>query len=586
MIVAAVVIVAAFTIFLIVAHLGLDSPILSGDEYAYFANSREFPNNAAVARYQPDVPAVNNILYLWIGNIFWNHFNNPLLAARIVQSVMYLAILFLLYAIARKFMRLSSSICVALLGFVSALSSYSAYFMPETTYFLIFYSFFAATVLLLDQPFLNSVVSGFLVALLMLTKPNGVAIAAAWMVGSVVYLMLPRLVTRSQSATRLALVLFPLSVYASLVVMGSLFRGQFSANPALFIGDFYSRVLSGQWQSPLNWFNLATVAVGNVTALCMLVGLPLAYALFFPFELRSQSRKSDIGIQDNLYRHLIYAWILLISVSAFAVAMTVIFTTQIGGSEIVRIHGRYYSFIVPIYLILMFATVTLFGASSRLQSIVIRAAALLGVAVALFALFYWRSKYVVNPYDFPELFALTDEPWSENASRVSIVILTTAVATFAACAAIPRRAPLIFAAFFVILGLASLIQTTRWQFYDNQCCGVAYREALAIRDLLPTSLDNGLVIGRNYNELSFVLFALRSRSQVVMLPSPSVLDKSILNAKANWVLLLGDYDSSLIHGHIALQTPSLKLIIREPQSPLDFIGDRENDSLFAQPNPN
>lgn len=544
-----------FTTALIMTHLKLDSPLVSGDEYMYFANAREFPHNVAVAAYYPTLPRVNNILYLALGKFLWSHSSDPLFVARLIQPLMYLTIFFLLYIIASQFMLQASSVCVALLGFISAMSSYSAYFMPETMYHVIFYCLFVSTVLLLPQPILDAAVSGFLAALLMLTKPNGIAVAIGWMAAWLVCFITPRLVGVSRWACLSAVFIFPAATYASLVIVGSLCRGQFSANPSLFVGEYYQNMLSGQWQSPLSWSDLETVIVGNGTALCLMVGFPLACTLIALLK-STQPNKSDVTSSDHRHKTFVYTLILLVAVSACAVGMTIVFTAKIGGTELVRIHGRYYSFIVPLYLILMFSAAELFGTSLRVRSNLIATAGILGLAIVIFVQFYWRTTYKINPYDFPEIFVLADE------SRVTTTIVLIAAATFAAIAIVPRRAPLIFGAFFATLSLTSLIQTTRWQFDDNRLHGVWYREALAVRGLLsPASIDSGVVIGRDYDEIVVVLFGLRSISRDIILQQNSVVDESVVGPDAKWVLLQGEYNISLKNARIALQTDALKLIM-------------------------
>jgi hypothetical protein len=63
---AAWLILVIFTTALIAIHSKLESPLVSGDEYMYFSNAREFPHNLDY----PTLSHVNNILYLGLGK-FW-----------------------------------------------------------------------------------------------------------------------------------------------------------------------------------------------------------------------------------------------------------------------------------------------------------------------------------------------------------------------------------------------------------------------------------------------------------------------------------------------------------------------------------
>ena len=59
---------------LAIKNVNLASPIMAGDEYAYFARSREFPATDAVLAYDPTIQATNNVFYFWIGHILWKSY--------------------------------------------------------------------------------------------------------------------------------------------------------------------------------------------------------------------------------------------------------------------------------------------------------------------------------------------------------------------------------------------------------------------------------------------------------------------------------------------------------------------------------
>jgi hypothetical protein len=84
---------------------------------------------------------------------------------------------------------------------------------------------------------------------------------------------------------------------------------------------------------------------------------------------------------------------------------------------------------------------------------------------------------------------------------------------------------------------------------------------LAVRGFLsPASIDNAVVIGRDYDETVVVVFGLRSISLQIILPQHSVVDESVVGPDAKWVLLQGEYNVSLKNARIALQTDALELI--------------------------
>ena len=129
----------AVLVALIVKNISLGSPIMAGDEYAYFAQAREFPTIDAIVSYDPTIQRTNNTLYLWIGSLLWRYSGQPALIMRVIQSVLYVLAIVVVFALGRCFMGRRKSAIVALVTCCTAMSSYSAYFMPETLYQLLFF---------------------------------------------------------------------------------------------------------------------------------------------------------------------------------------------------------------------------------------------------------------------------------------------------------------------------------------------------------------------------------------------------------------------------------------------------------------
>src|SRR5439155_6032665 len=105
---------------------------------------------------------------------------------------------------------------------------------------------------------------------------------------------------------------------------------------------------------------------------------------------------------------------------------------------------------------------------------------------------------------------------------------------------------------------ASLWQTTRWQFAHERAFVPYAQPASAIRGFLSSEwLDRGVVIGPERGNLTYVLFRLRSRSRVLLLPAGSVVDAATVGNGIAWVLIAGSYDVRLEGGHVAVQTDRL-----------------------------
>ena len=76
---------------LVAKNVLLGSPTMAGDEYAYFAQSREFPNSHRVYDYDPTMHLTGNILYLWLGKLAWNLTDDPAALIRTLQGFLYIS---------------------------------------------------------------------------------------------------------------------------------------------------------------------------------------------------------------------------------------------------------------------------------------------------------------------------------------------------------------------------------------------------------------------------------------------------------------------------------------------------------------
>src|SRR5262249_50196150 len=187
---------------------------------------------------------------------------------------------------------------------------------------------------------------------------------------------------------------------------------------------------------------VVTVIAGNAVPLLLLIGFPFTYvALCLTRRIPAHD-----GSHTRQREHLWFFAILTVSASALTLGMVVSFTAQSGSSEIWRVFGRYYSFVIPIYLVMMFAAVETQARGSENQPsvVLVRIAAVLGLALMAVIQFAWRTSYSIAPWDFPEIIVLHSPSW-----RGSMIVLLGAVC-FAAIVLWPSRGPYLFACFFMI----------------------------------------------------------------------------------------------------------------------------------------
>jgi phosphoglycerol transferase len=553
------VLILTVAVLLIMKNVNLGIPIMAGDEYAYFGLSREFPAVDAVSVYDPTIQRTNNVVYFFVGRFLWDYTNDPAMSMRVLQSAVYALAMLILFKLCRQLLGAPSSLMVTAIVAASALSSYTAYFMPETIYIFLFFAIFLTLMRWSHRQIVCGIGAGFLVALLLLVKPHGLAVFLGVSASWCVFWIAPRHSGMARRESAMGLCTFVLSTYVCLVALNIVMTGNFDMNPMFVVGGFYAGFMSGGSRSLPAMADLGPVVMGNGAALALLIGFPLAYALIrCPPDLMRPAAPPE-----PRHRRLFVFATILILVNAAVVAMTVRFTAFVGGNEIWRIHGRYYSFVLPLYLVLMLAVQKLSAHSRPTATMNLRIVAALGLLLVAVLQFLWRQNYVIAPWDFPEIFAFSSWEWRPGAVALGTAVAVAGAIAFAAIILAPRHAALFFIVFFASLSVASLVQTTRWQFAHGRAFGVFAEPAMALRQLiLPAAIDQGVNIGPDRGSLTYVLFNMRSRSKVVLLPPGSTVDASSVGGVPPWILLQGSYDIRVEGMHPAYKTDKLTFLTR------------------------
>jgi len=192
---------------------------------------------------------------------------------RTFQPLIYVLILPIFYLTCRHFLRRLTSAVLATIGLLTALSTYSAYLMPETVYMFLFFLLVLAVIKFATHPFMLAFASGVLVATLTLTKPHGIAIAAAVALTLSICVLSPQLAKWSRARTALALLLYAATFYGSLIALNATLTGHLRFHPLLFVGDGYANFfVSKQTIAPVR--DLLIVGLGNAIGLAVLIGFP------------------------------------------------------------------------------------------------------------------------------------------------------------------------------------------------------------------------------------------------------------------------------------------------------------------------
>lgn len=363
------------------------------DEYIYSELSRLLPLADA------NVPS---FLYLAIYRTTNFCGDGFLGCAKILNASFFLAGVYLVYLTARQLCTHRVAETVALLTLLGPFNIYTAFYMPESLYFLSFW-LFTWFLLRLDHSSNAQLwcFAGILLGLTALVKPH-----AAFLIPAVLLYIVflhknagARPIFGLLKAGSLFVAFFALTKF----VIGYLFAEK--AGLTLFGRTYNSIAGSGTLniQYYLELLTLVRVSVqGHVLAISLIFGLPIAYVI--NTSLTTLIKKVEIGAIQKIS---FYTLMVLISL----LLVTSIFTASVAGSgveSIVRLHMRYYNFALPLLVIISAAQLS---DESPNSTTAWRAGTAFPIgAVILVAIYTHLSPYTPWLVDSPELRGFTSNP--------------------------------------------------------------------------------------------------------------------------------------------------------------------------------
>lgn len=397
---------AAVFAWLLVRNLGLN-PAIFADEWYYSKMARLMPLSEAI---------VPSYLYLWLFRGSMACGDGFLDCVRVGNALFWVGGGFLFYLVARNYMPRLLAIALVVAGLLAPTNLYTSFFMPEATYYFGFaaLSWVALSPAAWTVP-QRALAAGLVVGLMSLVKVHAVFLIPA------TSLFLAVLAWSDGGAGRLgkavaAAVVAPVAALLVKFGVGYLIAGE----PALSVfGSFYGNTASSTGNtSKLALLGPAFINFrGHLMALAILASLPLAMLLHLVLS-RAARRQSG----TSLNRLQLWTFLMLGSTAGLTVAYTASIS-GIGPMEVLRLHLRYYSFVLPLLLMLAanaFARPPeALPASSRRLAWLVTAFLL---AVLAFAL--WRlPTYAITPVDAPEISGI-----GLHTSAGKLLVLLSAVA--------------------------------------------------------------------------------------------------------------------------------------------------------------
>lgn len=403
-------------------------PMVFADEWLYSSAARLLPFDKSI------LPS-----YLFLGVYRLTNACGPgfLDCARILNAALLVAAAPFIYLIARQVCSSASATMLALAAVVAPVSSFAAYFMPETMYFLAFCAFaWVALARTSATPLAYGLATGAMLGLICAIKVHALFLLPAHL-AFMLYLCIAQY--RNEGWLRRFLIMAVVATAAMVAVrftIGYAVAGRAGLN---LLGNFYGTHATNSTTSLESLLRILPAALvslkGHMLALALLLPLPLATLLLHVLDkrVRAQSSPQQRALQ-------VFALLMLCA----AGAMTVMFTATIasaGPLEGVRLHQRYYDFAFPLLLVIAAAPLALPYAR---QSLLLRAAAALPVmALMLYSARYLLTDYSIGLVDSPELAVLKEFP---NLLKLAagLAVLTLAVWI------LQRRAGIMLFVFFVV----------------------------------------------------------------------------------------------------------------------------------------
>jgi len=343
---------------LLLRNVALESPLMAGDEYAYFAAAQTFPHSAERFISDPHLPRIYSPVFAAYGHALFAAASRPEYLMKALNVLAFAGAVAVFLSLLPVVGGRSPSRLLAALLLLTPISAYTAYFMPESTYGLFFAALAWAMVKVLPvRPLAGAAMAGATVGAMLLIKPHALALfvavpltLAAWTAAPA--RLRPRLTTVAAGAG-----VFAAACYVTLVIVNLLLSPRLELHPLTFVGAVYRPYLSGG-SSPAAWLErqraLAAILAGHLIVLGALLSPAAAVAAGQLRRLHRLPAEAAGTAERHLYVLVCFA----AAVAITTVGMTTVFTmvaAQSSAIEHLRLHGRYYSFFLPLFFLIYFA---------------------------------------------------------------------------------------------------------------------------------------------------------------------------------------------------------------------------------------
>lgn len=466
------------------------------------------------------LPQIPNLLYHWIYGALAGP--NLYLLAKSLNAAFIVGAVVPIYMVMRTYLAYREAAALALVVICAPISSFARYFMPESLYFFGFWWTIYLLLVTLRQSTLSAgLATGVGLGLLSLVKPHALMLVIG--IGFFFLLRPGRPRERLLPSAALALSYYGVHVGAGRV-LGQVW--DFSVTGATYAGQLsVSRFEAAE---------LLFTAFGHFASLMLLAGLPLT-AIFVALLHRH-------GDSSPQLRGLM---LLALCTLGAMVVTTVYYSHSIylidpSGNQMTRLHGRYYTYVLPL---VMLAYIKLARVRQEPPALFSNLALLTFGIGTLLALSLISRVYKTGIIDYAELSILAKWPRALSVAAVSSVALLVSARVLRGARFSPgswRRAmPVVWWA-TVLLSTSLLLLggplTGKW---------LKPKDIDRVMESDPTlralrQRDDGMIVGTPEAALDTyrVMFYLASRSCGRMLGPKNALSPAGIPDDVNWLILL------------------------------------------------
>src|SRR6185437_5934289 len=221
-------------------NLVLESPLMAGDEYGYFAPVQTFPDLSARFAVDPYLPRYYSPTFTVVGAALSRLSTRPELLLKVVYSAGFVAIVLMFLALSRALTRREPTPLTAVVFMLLPSSAYTAYFMPEMMYTFLFAVLSWIVAIMLPARMLSgAVLSGVVVGTMLLTKPHALALFLGTVLTFAALFAAPSFIRPARSRLLPLIPLFMLSTYVTVVCLNGVIARRLELSPLAFVGSIY-----------------------------------------------------------------------------------------------------------------------------------------------------------------------------------------------------------------------------------------------------------------------------------------------------------------------------------------------------------